>query len=114
MSAIKVPQKTCPDRLSQWADEVQVAFGHLSKPQVWSETLTTPRKLPQPAERHQRERKREYKRRARARTAAQPSPKNLHLKALPASLLLLVLLTNRLEKSGERPLPVALTDTGQV
>ncbi len=25
----------CPDRLSQWSQEVRAAFGHLSKPQVW-------------------------------------------------------------------------------
>jgi hypothetical protein len=25
----------CPDRLSQWSQEVSSAFGHLSKPQVW-------------------------------------------------------------------------------
>ena len=25
----------CPDRLSQWSDEVSTAFAHLSKPQVW-------------------------------------------------------------------------------
>ena len=24
----------CPDRLSQWSQEVSTAFGHLSKPQV--------------------------------------------------------------------------------
>ena len=26
---------SCPDRLSQWSQEVRAAFGHLSKPQVW-------------------------------------------------------------------------------
>ncbi len=25
----------CPDRLSQWSQEVSTAFAHLSKPQVW-------------------------------------------------------------------------------
>ena len=26
---------SCPDRLSQWSQEVSTAFGHLSKPQMW-------------------------------------------------------------------------------
>ena len=26
---------SCPDRLSQWPQEVRAAFGHVSKPQVW-------------------------------------------------------------------------------
>lgn len=26
---------SCPDRLSQWSQEVSTAFAHLSKPQVW-------------------------------------------------------------------------------
>jgi hypothetical protein len=34
MLAIKVHQETCPDRLSLWADEVRVAFAHLSQPQI--------------------------------------------------------------------------------
>lgn len=29
----------CPDRLSQWTQEVSTAFGHLSKPQVWGLVL---------------------------------------------------------------------------
>ena len=29
----------CPDRLSQWKQEVSTAFGHLSKPQVWGLVL---------------------------------------------------------------------------
>jgi len=29
----------CPDRLSQWSQEVSSAFGHLSKPQVWGLVL---------------------------------------------------------------------------
>jgi hypothetical protein len=29
----------CPDRLSQWSQEVSTAFGHLSKPQVWGLVL---------------------------------------------------------------------------
>lgn len=29
----------CPDRLSQWSEEVSSAFGHLSKPQVWGLVL---------------------------------------------------------------------------
>lgn len=30
---------TCPDRLSQWYEEVSTAFGHVSKPQVWGLVL---------------------------------------------------------------------------
>lgn len=30
---------TCPDRLSQWTQEVSTAFGHLSKPQRWGLVL---------------------------------------------------------------------------
>jgi hypothetical protein len=30
---------SCPDRLSQWSQEVRSAFGHLSKPQVWGLVL---------------------------------------------------------------------------
>ena len=30
---------TCPDRLSQWNQEVSTALGHLSKPQVWGLVL---------------------------------------------------------------------------
>ena len=30
---------TCPDRLSQWNQEVSTAFSHLSKPQVWGLVL---------------------------------------------------------------------------
>ena len=30
---------TCPDRLSQWTQEVSTAFGHLSKPQQWGLVL---------------------------------------------------------------------------
>ena len=30
---------SCPDRLSQWKQEVSAAFGHLSKPQVWGLVL---------------------------------------------------------------------------
>src|SRR5207248_3796411 len=29
----------CPDRLSQWTQEVSRAFAHLSKPQVWGLVL---------------------------------------------------------------------------
>ncbi|MBO0791236.1 MAG: hypothetical protein J2P36_09835 [Ktedonobacteraceae bacterium] len=29
----------CPDRLSQWSQQVSTAFGHLSKPQVWGLVL---------------------------------------------------------------------------
>ena len=29
----------CPDRLSQWSQEVSTAFSHLSKPQVWGLVL---------------------------------------------------------------------------
>jgi hypothetical protein len=29
----------CPDRLSPWKQEVQAAFSHLSKPQVWGLVL---------------------------------------------------------------------------
>ena len=29
----------CPDRLSQWTQDVSTAFGHLSKPQVWGLVL---------------------------------------------------------------------------
>jgi hypothetical protein len=29
----------CPDRLSQWKQEVSTTFGHLSKPQVWGLVL---------------------------------------------------------------------------
>jgi hypothetical protein len=29
----------CPDRLSQWKQEVSTAFGHMSKPQVWGLVL---------------------------------------------------------------------------
>lgn len=29
----------CPDRLSQWSQQVSTAFAHLSKPQVWSLVL---------------------------------------------------------------------------
>jgi hypothetical protein len=29
----------CPDRLSQWKQEVSTAFVHLSKPQVWGLVL---------------------------------------------------------------------------
>ena len=30
---------SCPDRLSQWSQEVSTAFGHLSKPQMWGLVL---------------------------------------------------------------------------
>src|SRR5215475_7203388 len=30
---------SCPDRLSQWSQEVSTAFAHLSKPQVWGLVL---------------------------------------------------------------------------
>ncbi len=30
---------SCPDRLSQWSQEVSMAFAHLSKPQVWGLVL---------------------------------------------------------------------------
>jgi hypothetical protein len=30
---------SCPDRLSQWPQEVSTAFGHLSKPQMWGLVL---------------------------------------------------------------------------
>jgi ABC-type Fe3+ transport system permease subunit len=30
---------TCPDRLSQWTQEVSTAFAHLSKPQLWGLVL---------------------------------------------------------------------------
>ena len=33
----------CPDRLSQWKQEVQAAFSHLSKPQVWGLVLWSAR-----------------------------------------------------------------------
>ncbi len=26
---------SCPDRLSQWSQQVSTAFAHLSKPQIW-------------------------------------------------------------------------------
>ena len=29
----------CPDRLSQWTQEVSTAFAHLSKPQMWGLVL---------------------------------------------------------------------------
>ncbi len=29
----------CPDRLSQWRQEVSTAFAHLSKPQIWGVVL---------------------------------------------------------------------------
>lgn len=29
----------CPDRLSQWKQEVSTAFGHLSQPQMWGLVL---------------------------------------------------------------------------
>ena len=29
----------CPDRLSQWTQEVSTAFAHLSKPQLWGLVL---------------------------------------------------------------------------
>ena len=29
----------CPDRLSQWTQEVSTAFAHLSKPQIWGLVL---------------------------------------------------------------------------
>jgi hypothetical protein len=29
----------CPDRLSQWSQQVSTAFGHLSQPQVWGLVL---------------------------------------------------------------------------
>jgi hypothetical protein len=30
---------SCPDRLSQWSQQVSIAFAHLSKPQVWGLVL---------------------------------------------------------------------------
>ena len=30
---------SCPDRLSQWSQQVSTAFGHLSKPQMWGLVL---------------------------------------------------------------------------
>ncbi len=30
---------SCPDRLSQWSEEVSTAFAHLSKPQLWGLVL---------------------------------------------------------------------------
>jgi len=35
MPAITEHQKACPGRLLQWSHEMQAAFAHLSKPQVW-------------------------------------------------------------------------------
>jgi len=29
----------CPDRLSQWTQEVSTTFAHLSKPQIWGLVL---------------------------------------------------------------------------
>jgi len=30
---------SCPDRLSQWSQQVSIVFAHLSKPQVWGLVL---------------------------------------------------------------------------
>src|SRR5258708_6952711 len=38
-SARRRTNMSCPDRLSQWSQQVSIAFAHLSKPQVWGLVL---------------------------------------------------------------------------